>query len=211
MDNEFYLKDIQSWSSEDTTTAEEMLNFLTTNKDNEVNIFINSGGGDVAQALQMYHAMKRHGNVNVYVDGMAASAASFVAFGGKTLKVPESSVIMIHKPSTIAVGNADELRKAAEALDAVQSSIEAIYKANAKGGYISSMVNKETWFSGREFAEVFECELVEDACKPKKKAENFTPLAKRLLEIKDKTPITEIEEEPTTKPKLNLNNAKKWK
>ena len=149
---------------ETDTSAVQMLNFLQSQKD--VELYINSGGGDVFEAMQMYNALKRHSathSVKIYVDGLSASAASFMMFGGSELFVPTNATIMMHKPSTLTWGNADELQSAVNALNATQASIESIYNANAKNLtalQIRHMVDSTTWMDGQNFADKFKCTLI---------------------------------------------------
>ena len=149
---------------ETDTSAVQMLNFLRSQKD--VELYINSGGGDVFEAMQMYNALRRHAqdhSVKIYVDGLSASAASYMMFGGTELLVPTNATIMMHKPSTFAWGNADELQSAVNALNATQASIESIYNANAKNLtalQIRHMVDATTWMDGQSFADKFKCTLI---------------------------------------------------
>ena len=162
-DNILYLGAIGGFGfNEDDISPLEFIDWLNTQSDIEVRI--NSGGGSVFDAMKIYSELQRHSKnnrVDVYVDGLSASAASFLMFGGSSLHIPENATIMIHKPSTISMGNADELRKDAEALDSIQNSIESIYNKFAKisSVQVHHLMNKETWFSGKEFAENFRCEV----------------------------------------------------
>ena len=167
--NKAYIGDITAYPFKDDdleTSAVQVVDFLNENTD--VELYINSGGGDVFEAFQIYNALRRHARTNsvkVYVDGLAASAASYLMFGGSELFVPKNATIMIHKPSTIAWGNADELRKSAEALDVIQSNIESIYVDNAKNlsaVQIRHLMNATTWFDGADFADKFKCTVIDE-------------------------------------------------
>lgn len=146
------------------TSANQVIDFLA--KNNDVELYINSGGGDVFEAMQIYNELRRHSrnhSAKVYVDGLSASAASYLMFGGSELFVPKNATIMMHKPSTFAWGNADELQSAVNALNATQASIEAIYNANAKNLtalQIRHMVDSTTWMDGQSFADKFKCTLI---------------------------------------------------
>lgn len=168
--NKAYIGNITAypWSEyeefETDTSANQMLNFLNSQRD--VELYINSGGGDVFEAMQIYNALRRHAqnhSVKVYVDGLSASAASYMMFGGTELLVPTNATIMMHKPSTFAWGNADELQSAVDALNAVQQGIESIYVANAKNlsaTQIRHLVDATTWMNGQDFADKFKCTLI---------------------------------------------------
>ncbi|PFA36786.1 Clp protease ClpP, partial [Bacillus cereus] len=70
----------------------------------------------------------------VYVDGVAASIASVIVLAGDRVVVPSNAFLMIHKPWTVGVGNANDLRKMAEDLDNIESGIMNVYKENLKEG-----------------------------------------------------------------------------
>jgi ATP-dependent protease ClpP protease subunit len=159
---------------ETQTSATQMIDFLQSNGD--VELFIKSQGGDVFEAMQIYNALRRHSrnhSVKVYVDGLSASAASYLMFGGSELFVPKNATIMIHKPTTFVWGDADELRTSANALDVIQSSIESIYTDNAKSisaVQIRHLVDATTWMTGSDFADKFKCTLIDEL--PEDKAVN---------------------------------------
>lgn len=166
-DNRAYIGSITAYPYEDTdTSASEVIEFLSENTD--VEIFINSGGGDVFEAMQIYAELRRHSerhSVKVYVDGLSASASSYLMFGGTELIVPANATIMMHKPTSAIWGNAEEMRTTADALDVIQNNIESIYLANSKSlssVQIHHLVNATTWMSGVDFAEKFRCTLASD-------------------------------------------------
>jgi ATP-dependent protease ClpP protease subunit len=168
----FPMSDIDELATE--TSANQVIDFLSANGD--VELYINSQGGDVFEAMQIYNALRRHSrnhSVKVYVDGLSASAASYLMFGGSELFVPENATIMIHKPTTFVWGDADELRTSANALDVIQASIESIYTDNSKNisaVQIRHLVNQTTWMSGSDFADKFKCTLIGEL--PEDKAVN---------------------------------------
>lgn len=175
---------------ETQTNAVQVIDFLQANGD--VEIYINSQGGDVFEAMQIYNALRRHSrnhSVKVYVDGLSASAASYLMFGGSELLVPKNATVMIHKPTTFVWGNADELRTSANALDVIQSSIESIYTDNAKSispVQIRHLVDNTTWMTGSDFADKFKCTLIDEL--PEDKAINNKVLLdfKARVEFEDK-------------------------
>ena len=94
----------------------------------EIDLRLNSKGGDVTEGVAMYNAMLRCSMViNVYVDGMAGSMASVLAFSGDKLFVSRYGRIMIHKPSGGAWGNSDQLRTMADYIDSIEADMEEIY------------------------------------------------------------------------------------
>lgn len=194
---------------ETETSANQLIDFLRDKGD--VELYINSEGGEVFEAVQMYNELRRHSrnhNVRVYVDGLSASAASFMMFGGTELIVPNNATIMIHKPTTISWGNADQLRSDADALDTIQSNIESIYLANAKelsGVQIRHMMNQTKWFTGTEFADLFNCKTTDDL--PSDKADG-----NKVLNIfKARMEAVENAHKAEPKGEIKWDLTQKWK
>ena len=78
----------------------------------KINVHINSGGGSVFGGIAIYNILKRYdAEITVYVEGLAASIASVIAMAGDKIIIPENAQMMIHKPSSITWGNADDMRK----------------------------------------------------------------------------------------------------
>ena len=115
---------------------------------NEINVYINSYGGEVAEGLAIYNALRRHkAKVRTICDGFACSIASVIFMAGEERIMNEASLLMIHNAWTWASGNAAELRKQAEDLDKItQASVEA-YKAHSalKEEEIKTLMDNETW------------------------------------------------------------------
>ena len=94
----------------------------------EVNVHINSYGGDVSEGVAIYTALRNCGRtVNTYVDGFACSIASVVLMAGERRVMGPASLVMVHDPWMKATGNAEELRKAAEDLDVIGQASRAAY------------------------------------------------------------------------------------
>lgn len=130
----------------------------------ELELHINSGGGDAFAGIAIYNLLKNHnGEKTAYVDGLAASAASMIPLACDKVIMPESAQLMIHSPWTYIVGNASDLRKVAENLDLCQSSIIDIYMSKAKDGIgrdtIENLVNEETWLKAQDAAKYFDIEV----------------------------------------------------
>lgn len=114
---------------------------------------INSAGGSVDDAIAIYNALERHnGGVDVAVDSIAASSASFIAMVGESITMSTSAVMMIHSPWTIAMGNSTELRKTAELLDKYQDRIAGAYKKRLKidDEGMNALLAAETWYDAKE-------------------------------------------------------------
>lgn len=132
----------------------------------KINVHINSGGGSVFGGIAIYNILLRYNaEITVYVEGLAASIASVIAMAGDKIIIPSNAQMMIHKPSSMAWGNADEMRKEAEILDGCQKVILNTYMRHAKEGVteeqINDLINAETWKSGDEWQEYFDIEVAE--------------------------------------------------
>lgn len=139
-------------------------NFLDEVGDRDLNIYINSAGGAVFAGMAIYNMLKRHrGFKTVYVDGLAASIASVIALAGDRIIIPSNAYFMIHKPWTVAIGNADELLGVVEALEKIEEGILNVYAEHLVEGVdieeIRQMVAKETWMTGDEAAKYFRVEV----------------------------------------------------
>jgi ATP-dependent Clp protease protease subunit len=152
------------WESTDTA-PEDVRNFLAQiNNVEKLNIYVNSGGGSVFAGLAIYNMLKRHSaEKTVYVDGMAASIASVIAMAGDKIIVPSNAFLMIHKPWNGMYGNANDFRKMADDLDAIETGILNVYAENLNEGVtideIKQMINEETWLNGNEAAKYFNIEV----------------------------------------------------
>lgn len=121
-----------------------------------LNVYVNSPGGDVYDGIAIRNALRQHpARVIVTVDGLAASAASFIACAGDEVVMAENAEVMIHDAWNIAIGNADELRDAAGELDRISENIAAMYAAKAGGDPADwrALMKAETWYSASEAVE----------------------------------------------------------
>lgn len=128
--------------------------------DSDVDIHINSAGGDVFAGVAIYNMLKRcSGTKTVYVDGLAASIASVIAMAGDNIIIPENAFMMIHNAWTIGMGNANELKKLADTLEKIDAGILSTYKANAvdevSEKQLKKMMDNETWIRGSEASDIF--------------------------------------------------------
>jgi ATP-dependent protease ClpP protease subunit len=117
----------------------------------DISVRLNSGGGIAFQGIAIYNALKNYaGKVTIYVDALAASAASVVAMAGDTVVMRPGSMIMIHNPATIVWGTAEDHRKAAGTLDEIAASAAEIYAARSKRPLqeILELMAAETWMRG---------------------------------------------------------------
>ena len=101
----------------------------------ELNIYINSGGGSVWAGIAIYNILKRHSaKKTVHIDGLAASISSVIALAGDEIIMPSNSFMMIHKALCSAWGNSAQLREIADRLDNIEQSIVNVYMENSTDG-----------------------------------------------------------------------------
>lgn len=133
--------------------AKKFVEDLNQVKASQINVRINSPGGDVYEGNAIYNALRMHkAKINVQIDGIAASIASVIAMAGDKIQIAENAMIMIHNPWTFALGNAAELRKVADTLDKAQITLLSSYK-NKTGltdDDLVPMLDAETWLTAKE-------------------------------------------------------------
>lgn len=115
-----------------------------------IDIWLNSPGGDCVAASRIYTMLMNYpDDVNVKIDGIAASAASVIAMAGTKVSMAPTAMIMIHNPLTIVGGQKEDLDQAAQMLAETKESIINAYelKTNLPREKISSMMDDETWMN----------------------------------------------------------------
>ncbi|MEW6864659.1 head maturation protease, ClpP-related [Trueperella pyogenes] len=140
----------ESWFDDDITPALFASELAAGSGD--VTVWINSPGGDVVAAAQIYNMLIDYpGHVRVHIDGIATSAASVIAMAGEVVAMSPVSMLMIHNPATLAVGDADELGRAIDMLAAVKESIINAYelKTGMSRAKLARLMDQETWMDAR--------------------------------------------------------------
>ena len=132
-----------------------------------ITVYINSDGGSVPAGVAIANMLKRHkAKTTAIIDGWCCSIATQIFFSCQERQIPKNAYLMIHKPSCMTFGDADEMRKTAEALDTIQKGLEEVYRAAAKEHIteedITKYVNQETWFTGEEASEIFNITLLDE-------------------------------------------------
>ncbi|MDA2309902.1 head maturation protease, ClpP-related [Bacillus cereus group sp. MYBK35-2] len=146
----------ESWWSE-STSALDIERALKNVSSNEINIHLNSPGGDVFDGIAIYNQLKNHSaKVIVHVDGLAASAASIIAMAADELIMNTGSMLMIHEASTWTWGTKADIRKTLNALEGIDTSIADIYMTRFTGerSEIETMITNETWFTAGQAVEL---------------------------------------------------------
>lgn len=143
------------------TTAKEFIDQLNTVETVRLEVHINSPGGSVFDGFAIYNALTAWSRaadgreLTVIVDGLAASIASVIAMAGDSIMMPEASVLMIHLPWTMAVGNAAVMRDTAETLDKLAGQIAKVY-ADRSGISVDEcmeLMRAETYIEASEAVE----------------------------------------------------------
>lgn len=136
-------------------TANGIAEFLNKNDDKDLTIFLNSPGGIVTEGLEVYNLLRASGrNITTVLTGMAASMGSIIFLAGDRRIAMTGSLYMVHKPSGLVWGDADEMRKEIEVLDKMQDSAEAIYRERTGIENFNEYMNNETWFDVKEMKEL---------------------------------------------------------
>jgi ATP-dependent Clp protease protease subunit len=123
----------------------------------DITVWINSPGGDVVAGSQIYTALKEHkGQVTVKIDGIAASAASVIAMAGDFVYMSPTSLLMIHDPMTIAMGDEGAMEQAIAILRECKESIINAYslKTGISRAKISRLMSDETWMNAKKAVEL---------------------------------------------------------
>ena len=123
----------------------------------DVLIRINSPGGDFFDGVTIFNAIReRKAKTDVVIDGLAASAASYIAMAGDTVTMNQGGMLMIHEAMSIAIGNAKDMEKASELLDKIDGQIANFYakRAGKPLAEIRDLMAAETWFDGNEAQEI---------------------------------------------------------
>jgi len=124
----------------------------------QIKVFINSYGGDVFEGTAIYSQLKRHAaEVIVQIDGFACSIASLIAMAGDQVIMPANTMMMIHNAWMGIFGNAKELRKAADDLDAIMEGNMEAYLLKADGKItkdkLMELLDGETWLTAKQCLE----------------------------------------------------------
>ena len=145
----------ESWFDNDVTPKvfREQLNAGT----GDIVIWVNSPGGDCVAASQIYSMLIDYkGHITVKIDGIAASAASVIAMAGTEVLMAPTSLMYIHNPLTVAIGDSEEMQKAIAMLDEVKESIVNAYalKTGLSRLKISNLMDAETWMNAQKAIEL---------------------------------------------------------
>jgi ATP-dependent protease ClpP protease subunit len=143
---------VGAWYDElDAKSVVKKLSALADDEDLEVRV--NSAGGSVFDGMAIYNTLRnRKGTVRVHIDGLAASIASVIAMAGDEIVMEPGSMMMVHNPWNITMGDADDHRESAELLDKVRDSIAVAYeqKTGIPRQELIGLMDDETWMTADE-------------------------------------------------------------
>ncbi len=150
------------WTGEKTeseTSANHIKQVLESNQNaTEINLYVNSYGGEVKEGLGIYNQLKRHpAQVNVYIDGFACSIASVIAMAGDKVIMGTNALMMIHHASMGCFGNAEELRKAANDVEVIDQASCSSYLSKAGDKLdettLKQLLDNQTWLNANQCLE----------------------------------------------------------
>ena len=151
----------ESWLDDEVTPAAFKAELASGR--GPITVWINSPGGDCVAAAQIYNMLMDYPtDVTVRIDGIAASAASVIAMAGTKVQMSPVSVMMIHNPLTVAMGDSDEMRRAIQLLDEVKESIINAYeiKTGLSRAKLSHLMDGETWMNAKKALELGFCDEI---------------------------------------------------
>lgn len=142
-----------SWFGDGVTAKQFAKDLKDLGGVSAIDLRINSEGGSVPEAEAIYtHLIEHKAKVTAHIDGMAASAASFIAMAGDEILISDSGFVMIHDARMLDYGTADDFRRAADLLDRTTDKIVKKYAMRTKNDEkkIRDWMKDETWFIGEE-------------------------------------------------------------
>lgn len=186
------------WAESDVD-AYSLVNELTSIDGVEnINVYINSYGGEVAEGLAIYNALVRHpAKVTTICDGFACSIASVIFMAGDNRVMGNASLLMIHNPWTYTAGNANELRKEAEDLDKIAEASYAAYldKINIDRDKLKELLDAETWLTPLEAVDMGFATVIKADANNGRASQSIKKMMMQKLSQKAAEPPKEKEEE----------------
>lgn len=141
------------WFGEGITAKQVADDLKKLGKVKTIDVRINSEGGNVFDGKAIYSLLVENAaTINVKIDGLAASAASFIAMAGNSIEIAEGAFVMIHDAYGVSFGRAEDMRKYADLLDTVNATVREVYTARTKQSdkQINTWMKDETWFTAKE-------------------------------------------------------------
>jgi ATP-dependent Clp endopeptidase proteolytic subunit ClpP len=162
--------DSMNWWTGEVTESETSANYIKSQLEaagdiQQINVYINSYGGSVKEGLGIYNQLKRHAaQKTVYVDGFACSIASVIAMAGDKVIMGTNALMMIHHASMGVYGNAEELRKAANDIEVIDSASCSSYLAKAGDKLtqetLTQLLDGQTWLNAEQCLQYGLCDEI---------------------------------------------------
>ena len=154
------------WENDPSVYPMNIRTLLNGFEGQDLDVHVNSGGGHFFAGVAISNMLKAYkGKTTAMIDAVAASAASIICFGCNDIVIPANASLMIHKPEAMEGGTADDLRKCADMLDALQGASVATYMTKAVEGVtpeqVDALINEETWLIGAEAQKYFNVQVSE--------------------------------------------------
>lgn len=163
------------WTGEEIkseTSAKYIKELLEENPNaRNIEVYINSNGGDVKEGLAIYNQLVRHkAFVTVYVDGFACSIASVIAMAGDKIIMGQNTLMMIHHASCGAYGTPNELRKIADDLEVIDSTVVSSYRIKAgellSPEKLTELLDSSTWLNAETCLSLGLCDEIKQLKDP---------------------------------------------
>lgn len=143
---------IYSWFDMEHTAPGDVKNVIDGANGEDLDVYINSGGGDVFAGSEIYSALRAYpGKVNIHVTGLAASAASVIACAGHS-DISPTAQMMVHNVSTTSSGNYHDMDKASDMLKQANRAIASAYvaKTGMPEQDALDLMDAETWLTAQD-------------------------------------------------------------
>ena len=165
-------KTVDWWTGEESDTDVGLMDFKEQldkiGNVKTLNLYLNSPGGDVFTAssmISMLNRVKDKGTkIEAYVDGLSASASSFLMMVADNINLYKNSTVMVHKPMSIAIGNAFDMQRTIDALNKIEDSVMMpmyMSKAKASEEEIKALIDDETWLNATDMDKYFNVNLLD--------------------------------------------------
>jgi ATP-dependent Clp protease, protease subunit len=141
------------WTGEGTTAKSFAEDLKAAGSVSRIHLRMNSPGGNVFDGLAIYNTLLSHGaKVTAQVDGLAASIASVIIMAASEISMGDNAMMMIHNPSTLIAGDSNEMRKMADTMDKVKTSMITAYRRHTTKSteQIGALMDAETWMTADE-------------------------------------------------------------
>lgn len=199
---------IDSWYG---VAAEDFVKDLAALDVETIQLWVNSPGGSVYDGVAIMNALRRHpAKVVATVDGIAASAASFIIQAADEVVMGQGTELMIHDAWSFSYGNAEAMRETADNLDRLSETIASLYAERAGGDVAQwrEFMLAETWYTAEEAVAAGLADRVEGATKKKEAAESRFDLSIFAHAGRGKAPAPVLASNLARRPGLSLANSR---